>query len=248
MGPLGWFLVSSAAMIAIALFGGAVLLVPERHRGRLVPRLVAFAAGALLGGALFHLLPEAIEAAPGLSPWLGAAAGFCAFWAIEHLLRLQHHHGHPHGEPHAHDHGPVVWLVLAADAIHKLLGGVSVAGAFVVDVRLGWTVWLAEAAHELPHALGDVGVMLHAGLPPRRVLAYNALAALAFPIGGVAAWSVSSQIEPALLLAFGAGNFVYIAAVDLLPEVRRRTEAALADLTALLAGLAALYALAVAIG
>ncbi len=47
----------------------------------------------------------------------------------------------------------------------------------------------------------------------------RALSALTFVIGGLAAYSLSGNIDVAVLVPFAAGNFVYIAATDLLPEI-----------------------------
>jgi zinc and cadmium transporter len=244
MSPLFWILASGLAMSAISLVGSLVLLLPEPIRRGLVTPLVAFAAGSLLGGALLNLLPAAIERDPTFAPFLWLVAGFLAFYALEQVL-LVHHHPHEGDDDHVHGNHPVIWLVLLADALHNLLGGVSVAAAFLIDARLGMTVWLAEAAHEVPQELGDFMVLVHAGLTPRRALVYNLLSGLTFPLGGLIAWGLATHVDLSFLLAFGAGNFLYIAAADLVPEIGRKpgTAAKIRHFAAMLAGLGVLLAI-----
>ncbi|NLF25079.1 MAG: ZIP family metal transporter, partial [Deltaproteobacteria bacterium] len=118
-----------------------------------------------------------------------------------------------------HTH-PVGWLVLVADAVHNFIGGMFVGAAFITDTFLGVAAWLASAAHEVPQELGDFGVLLHAGWEKRRALLYNFISALTFPLGGVVAYFLSGDMDVSFLIPFAAGNFIYIAAVDLVPEVR----------------------------
>ncbi|MBZ0120431.1 MAG: ZIP family metal transporter [Sandaracinaceae bacterium] len=217
MPTLAWILVMGAAMSAIALVGALSLVLSERAQKRLVPAMVALAAGSLLGGAWFHMMPEALERTEGLSPWLWSMGGFVAFFVLERGLRW--HHCHDPGCDHAKTIG---WLVLIADGLHNLLGGLAVGGAFVADVRLGLGTWIAAAAHEVPQELGDFGVLVHAGWSRKRALLANFLSALGFPAGALLAYVASLRMDVSFLLPFAAGNFVYIAAADLIPELHRK--------------------------
>jgi zinc and cadmium transporter len=201
-------------MSAIALVGAVTLLLPETTLARLVMPLVALAAGSLLGGAFFHMLPEAIENTGNrLSVYVWLLGGFAAFFVLEQFLHW--HHCHRTVSAHA----PLGYLILIADAVHNLLGGLAVGAAFVVDLRVGLVTWVAAAAHEVPQELGDFGILVHSGWRPRTALAYNLASALTFLVGGLAAYAVSESIDVAFLLPFAAGNFVYIAAADLIPQL-----------------------------
>jgi zinc and cadmium transporter len=140
---------------------------------------------------------------------------------------------------------PLTYLVLIGDGLHNFLGGLAVGGAFVADLRLGISAWLAAAAHEIPQELGDFGVLVHGGWAKRQALLFNGLSALTFLVGGVLAWLASRRIDVSFLLPFAAGNFIYIAASDLIPEVRRPSQlpTGLLHLGALLLGMALLYVL-----
>lgn len=219
---LVWIVTGGVAMGAIALVGAVAAVLPEQVLQKLILPLVAFAAGSLIGGALFHMLPAAAHAPGGLTaamPWV--ALGFLTFFALEQFLHYHHCH-----RASADCRQPLAYLVLVGDGLHNLLGGMAVAGTFLVDVRLGVTTWLAAAAHEIPQELGDFGVLVHGGFTKRSALLFNLLSASTFLLGGLLAWAVSFRFDVSALVAFAAGNFLYIGASDLVPEVNRHRNAA----------------------
>lgn len=246
MTALGWILTSGVGMSALALVGSATLLLrPERLQRVLLP-LVAFAAGTLLGGALLHMLPGAIElVGPQLSVFLAALAGFTVFFALEQFLHWHHSHRVVPGVARQ----PLTYLVLIGDGLHNFLGGLAVGAAFLADLRLGFGAWLAAAAHEVPQELGDFAVLVHGGWSPGRALLFNVLSASTFLVGGLAAYAMAARIDLTLLLPFAAGNFLYIAASDLVPEIKHnhgvRDNAI--HLGAMVGGIMLLYLLRVAL-
>lgn len=220
MPTLAWILVSGLAMAAIALVGGITTVLPEPTLDKIVLPLVALAAGSLLGGAFFHMLPEAVrEMGNELDLWIWLTAGFVGFFVLEQYLRWHHCHRVPSR------HRPLGYLILVADGTHNLIGGLAVGSAFIVDHRVGLIAWIAAAAHEVPQELGDFGILLNSGWGRRRALLYNLVSALTFLLGSVIAYAVSGALDVAPLIPFAAGNFVYIAAADLLPEISTRQEA-----------------------
>jgi zinc and cadmium transporter len=247
MTTLAWIVSGGVAMTSIALVGGGTLVLRQDRLQRLLLPLVAFAAGTLLGGALLHMLPAAIErVGPQLSVFLSVLAGFVAFFALEQALHW--HHGHrsiPGVRPQ-----PLTYLSLLGDGLHNFLGGLTVAAAFITDWRLGVSAWLAAAAHEVPQELGDFALLVHGGLTPRRALLFNVISASTFLVGGVVAYAVSARLNLLFLLPFAAGNFLYIAASDLVPEVKQDygiRENAI-HFAALVAGVALLYLFRVMLG
>lgn len=212
-----WIVAAGLAMTVIALSGSLTLLLSEGTLRRLLLPLVAFAAGSLLGGAFFHMLPEAMDAGMGMVETFGIMlGGFALFLALEQFLHWHHGHGPPSETP-----APRTYLVLIGDGMHNFVGGIAVATAFLVDVRAGITTWIAAAAHEIPQELGDFGILVHGGWPKGRALAFNVLSGLSFLVAGVLTYLVSLRVEVTVLLPFAAGNFLYIAASDLVPEVNR---------------------------
>ncbi len=217
MDAFWWIVAGGIAMSSIALVGSITLLMKDHVFKRLVLPLVAMSAGSLLGGALFHLLPAAIEEmGQGLEPYLWVLAGFSSFFVLEQFL----HWHHCHRPTHQHK-APLTYLILIADGVHNFVGGLAVAGAFLADIRLGLVAWLAAAAHEVPQELGDFGILIHGGWSRSKALLFNLLSGLTFLVGGLVAYAASKQLDVAFLIPFGAGNFIYIAAVDLVPEINR---------------------------
>lgn len=203
-------------MSSLALVGGVFGLLQERTLARWIKPMIAFAAGSLMGGAFFHMLPHALGAAPAGRVFLWVVVGFGAFFLLDQVLDW-------HQQRRGRDRTvqPVGPLLLIADGVHNLIGGLSIGAIFMVDTDAGVAAWLAAAVHELPQELGDFGVLVHAGFGRRRALLLNLLSALTFPLGGLCAWILGGQISLPMLIALGGGNFVYIAAANLIPEVKR---------------------------
>lgn len=215
MEPLVWILVGGFLMSAIAMVGGITTVVSPATLERLLLPLVSLAAGTLLGGAFFHMVPEGAETLAPLDSAVWLVAGFATFLLLEQFLHWHHSHRAP--EP---SRKPVTYLILIGDAVHNFLGGVGIASTFLLDAKAGVIAWCAAAAHEVPQELGDFGVLVHGGWPRGRALLWNFLSALTFPFGAVLAYFVSQRFEVAGLVLFGAGSFIYIAASDLVPEIK----------------------------
>jgi zinc and cadmium transporter len=224
MSTLSWIILAGMAMTFVALVGGVTVLLPARALDRILLPLVALAAGSLLGGALFHMLPESIDQLGNTTAvyvWL--VAGFLTFFILEQYL--QWHHCHRPAGPHKH----LGYLILLADGLHNFIGGLAVAAAFLVEIRLGIVTWLVAAAHEVPQELGDFGILVHSGWTRRSALLYNAASAMTFLVGGLVTYAVSGALNVAVLVPFAAGNFIYIAAADLIPHITNKTAPAPGD-------------------
>lgn len=242
MSVLAWIVVGGVLMSALALVGAVTVVLPERQLQRLLLPLVALAAGSLLGGAFFHMIPAAVRQADDLLSLLfWVLVGFSSFLALEQFLHWHHCH-----RADAACGTPVTYLILLGDGLHNFLGGLAVAGAFLLDVRVGITTWLAAAAHEVPQELGDFGVLVHSGWGKGRALLFNVISASTFLLGGVIAYLVSFEMDVSFLLPFAAGNFIYIAASDLVPEVNRQRDMkrSVLHFGCFLGGVTVLYSLA----
>jgi zinc and cadmium transporter len=216
MNPLTAIITFGLAMSAIALVGSLTLVLKESTLKRVILPLVAFASGSLIGGALFHMFPAAVEKMDGpFQVTLWVAAGFIVFLLLEQLL--QWHHCHRTVSEHRR---PIGYLILIADGLHNLIGGLSIGALFIADFRLGLAAWFAAVAHEVPQELGDFGVLVHGGWRKRQALMFNLLSGLTFPLGGLIAYAVSFSFDVSFLIPFAAGNFLYIGAVDLIPEFK----------------------------
>lgn len=237
-----WILLGGVMMSMLTLAGSVTLVLREETLAKLLLPLVAFAAGSLIGGALFHMLPASLSAMPATESLRWVAIGFLVFFGLEQFL----HWHHCHRESVDCKKKPLTYLILVGDGIHNFLGGLSIAGVFLMDVRLGIAAWIAAAAHEVPQEIGDFGVLLHGGWSKRRALLFNLLSGLTFLVGALIAYAASTRIDVRWLVPLAAGNFLYIGASDLVPEVNkpRFLGASAVHFAAFAAGLALLYALA----
>jgi zinc and cadmium transporter len=233
-------------MSAIALVGSVTLLLRRETLERILKPLVAFAAGSLLGGAFFHMLPAATEdGLPAADASLWMMLGFTMFLALEQFLHWHHCH-----RASAECKKPLTYLILAGDGLHNFLGGLGVAGVFLLDLRLGAGAWLAAAAHEVPQELGDFGVLVHGGWKKGQALVLNLISGLTFLLGGLVAYAASATIDVTALVPFAAGNFIYIGASDLVPEVNKHHSVSvnLVNFLCFVAGLALLWAIRLVLG
>jgi zinc and cadmium transporter len=222
--PSTWLLTLAALVVvsSISLVGAITLTINVATLSRALIFLVAFAAGALLGDAFLHVIPEISESAGGFSTLasLSVLSGIIIFFSLEKILHW--HHAHFPEEDVLH---PVAVSNLVGDALHNFVDGAIVAGAFVASTHLGIVTSVAIALHEIPQELGDFAILIHSGLQPKRALVLNLLSALSAVVGGAAVLALGSisGVET-WLLPFSAGAFVYIASTDLIPELHKEPE------------------------
>jgi zinc and cadmium transporter len=181
--------------------------------------LVSLSAGALMGGAFLHLLPEASEAMSIDSLFGVFLISFITFFLIEKILHWRHCHK---ADCSIHTFG---YMNLVGDSVHNFIDGLVIASVFMVDVKLGIVTTLAVAIHEIPQEIGDYGVLIYAGFKRKMALILNYAVALTVVLGGIVGYLLFSSLEGFLpfLMPFAAGGFVYIAASDLMPEIRKES-------------------------
>ncbi len=212
LGGLGGLLVASG-----------ILLINDSRRARLIPWLVSYAVGALLGVSMLAILPTALEQLPASRVFATLLGGILVFFVLEKLVLWRHCHTH---DCEVHDGS--VFPVLIGDAFHNFVDGAVIAAAVMTSVPLGVNTALAVAAHEIPQEVGDFAILLHAGYSRRRALLLNVTSGLASAAGAVLAL-VAVKMVPVILpycLAMAAASFLYVAMADLIPGLHRgRTDA-----------------------
>jgi zinc and cadmium transporter len=224
-------LLTAACGALSALVAGAFLLLPVAQRNALLPHLVSFATGALLGAALLALVPHALDAGAGAhGVGLALAGGIIAFFALEKLVLWRHCHAdhcEAHGPEDRHRDRASATLILWGDAFHNLIDGVLIAAAFLTNPHLGIVTTVAVFAHEIPQEVGDLAILLNGGMSRRRALLLNIAVSLASVAGAVVAWYLLAQALEWLpyALAIAAASFLYVAVADLIPGLHRRVDA-----------------------
>ena len=236
------------SVLAAALF----LVLSEPLRNHVLPHLVSFATGTLLGAAFLGLLPHALGTVAGndvhIIP-MTVLLGLLGFFLLEKMVLWRHCHA-DHCEVHAPDqksreHSTGA-MILVGDGLHNFLDGILIAAAFLTDIHLGVVTSVAVAAHEIPQEVGDFAVLLHSGFSRKRAFLYNILTSLATVVGGVLAWFALQSVEAILpfVLAIAASSFIYIAVADLIPTLHQRVEgsATLQQIVLIAAGILLIYA------
>jgi len=223
MAPVNPF-VAAIGLSVLGSLGGVLmasifLVLGDSMRKRLVPWLISYAVGTLLGAALLGLLPEALDTLAPPTVFGSLLGGILTFFVLEKLVLWRH----CHDTEDCQLHNSAASLVVVGDAFHTFVDGVVIATAVMVSMPLGITTALAVVAHEIPQEVGDVAILLHSGHSRSKALGLNVLSGLA-GIVGAGAMLLFAQSLPALLpyvLAFAAGNFLYVAMADLIPSLHR---------------------------
>jgi zinc and cadmium transporter len=200
------------------LLASTLLLFPDAVRVRLVPWLVSFAVGALLGVALLDLLPESLDSLKPTVAFGTLLVSILAFFTFEKFLIWRHCH-HDHCELHE----AAAPLILIGDGFHNFVDGAVIAAATFISVPLGVTTALAVAAHEIPQEVGDFAILLGAGYSRVKALWLNVLSGVS-AVGGVLMAGLMIDRAPRLLpyfLPVAAASFLYVAMSDLIPSLHR---------------------------
>ncbi|MFH1142284.1 MAG: ZIP family metal transporter, partial [Candidatus Uhrbacteria bacterium] len=215
----------------ISFVGVLTLMVSKKALDKILLLLVALAGGGLMGGAFLHLIPESIHAIgheeKAISNiFIFVLVGFLLFLLVEQCLHWHHHH-------HLHNHAceyekkisknkALSSLILFGDGVHNLIDGLIIAASFIVSPAVGIVTTIAVALHEIPQEIGDFGVLVYSGYKRWKALLFNFLSGLTAVIGGVLGYIFAERAESAVLflLPIAAGGFIYIAASDLVPEIK----------------------------
>lgn len=219
MSTLLWIVTSTFLISLIAFIGVVSLAIKEKVLQKLLIILVSLSAGALMGGAFLHLIPEAVTEFADPNIFTYVLVGFVLFFLIEKVLHWRHCHK---------EHCPIhtfAYMNLIGDCVHNFIDGLIIAASFVTDIPLGITTTLAVALHEIPQEIGDFGVLVYGGFDKLKALFVNFICAVTAVAGGIIGYYLSSTVADTtvFLLPFAAGGFIYIAASDLIPEIRKET-------------------------
>ena len=218
MTTLEAIIVASFIESAISFSGVALLILGEARIRRFLHTILSFSVGALLGAVFLDILPEALEMGSPRIVLGFTLISIVVFFLLEKCLRWYHHH-EDGATPHDHSPG---YLVLMGDLMHNAIDGTAIAFSFMVDWKLGITTTIAVVIHEIPSEIGDFLVLLQSGFSKGKALLYNFLISLSTIVAALITYAFGSMLEPYLpiALALVAGNFLYIAIADIMPELQ----------------------------
>jgi zinc and cadmium transporter len=225
MSTFFWIILATVFISAISFVGALALFLKDRILNKILPLLVAFSAGALIGSAFLHLIPESISDIGAdknslLKVFLYLIFGFCVFFVLEQFIKWHHHHSTSHPEVM-----PFSYLILISDGLHNFIDGLIIAGSFIISIPTGLVTSLAVALHEIPQEIGDFAVLIYGGLSKIKALILNFASAAVAIFGGIVGFFLFKEMGGKIffLLPFIAGNFIYIAASDLIPQIKEET-------------------------
>lgn len=241
METIFYILIATFIVSMISLSGVLFLIFSEKWIKNFLIFFVAIAAGALLGNAFFHLIPESFEmhldsiessttadntevegehSEVFLLPSIFILCGIIVFYLIEKFVNWHHHH-----DIDCHNHS-LSALSLVGDAFHNIIDGVLIAVAFMADVKLGILTTFAVILHEFPQEIGDYSILLHSGYSKTKALLWNFLSSLTGVAGGVITYFMLNGLNNYLpsLIGFTAGGFIYIALADIIPELHSHSK------------------------
>jgi zinc and cadmium transporter len=212
---LGLSLLGSCGGLLVA---SSLVFFPAQLRTRLVPLLVSYAVGALLGVALLALLPEALTLIAPPAVFGTLLAGILLFFTLEKLVLLRHCH-----TDECEVHGATAPLLFIGDAFHNFIDGAIICAAVMTSVPLGINTAIAVAAHEIPQEVGDVAILLASGYSRGQALMLNVVSGASGILGALVAFA-AVQVVPSVrpyVLAMSAASLLYIAMSDLIPDLHR---------------------------
>ncbi len=231
----------------LSLIGVLFFVVSASLVKRVMFYLISFSTGAILGDVFLHMLPEMAEGGEGFpQSMLVMLLGILFSFAIEKIIHWRHCHTL---EDHDHDahHHPVGLISLLGEAIHNFIDGVVIAASFIASPAIGFSTTLAVVFHEIPQEIGDFAVLIHSGYSRKKALFFNMLSALTAVLGAVLTLLLTSATQSLTehMLPFAAGNLMYIAAADLIPELHKETglKQGTFQIIAMTIGMASMYLL-----
>jgi zinc and cadmium transporter len=216
-----YILVSVILVSITSLIGIFTFLLHNKKLDNILLYLVSFSVGALFGDVFIHLLPEAFEGTNN-STLIGiyVLTGILFSFAVEKFI----HWRHCHTPEDRHHHHAFAYMSLVGDSVHNFIDGLIIAGAYFVSIPVGIATTIAVILHEIPQEIGDFGILIHGGFSKGKALFFNFITALTAVVGAIIGIILSSTESLMIfLIPFAAGNLIYIAGSDLIPQLHNNT-------------------------
>jgi len=213
-----YIVISVIIVSAVSLIGILTFLIQNKRLDKILLYLVSFSVGALFGDVFIHLLPEAFRASTSIAIGAYVLVGILFSFIMEKFI----HWRHCHTPESKHHHHQLAYMNLVGDAMHNFIDGLVIAGSYFISVPVGVATTIAVLFHEIPHELGNFGVLVYGGFSKVKALLFNFLTALTALLGAVLGIILGNAgTATTFLVPFAAGNLIYIAGTDLIPELHK---------------------------
>lgn len=242
------YTLSAVVGISLLSFLGIFLFLFEEGTIRkLLLYFVSLSTGALLGDVFIHIIPELAEQ-PEFNRSLSILLlGILFSFILEKVIHWRHCHVLPSSTHQHHHHHPMGVVNIVGESMHNFIDGIVIAAAFLAGIPIGISTALAVVLHEIPHEVGNVAILLHSGYSKKSALLFNGLSAATSILGAVLVllFSNADSSLSGMMLPFAAGNLLYIAGSDLIPELHKETELkkTLGQLVCIVLGMGMMYGL-----
>ena len=227
------FVLAAIMFVAVAVFG-YIPMGLDLSSVRL-KQLTAIGAGVLIGSAFLVIIPEALELFEGheeegkheeeeeshIEPstmGLAILSGFV-------LMLLLEIFGLPHAVHHDEDKHLLGLSATIGLIIHAAVDGLAVGASVSSSTETGLIVFVAIMLHKGPAAFGLSSFLQHIKVDKTKSQMYLLLFALSSPIVAILSFftlqdsTFATDDNIGLALMFSAGTFIYVATIDVLPEV-----------------------------
>ncbi len=207
----------------LALFFSIVFLYNTKLYSFFEKYSLSFASGVLISFSLFVLFPEISESNGKSTLFIIPIFIFLMFLLEKYLLDI-HHHPHPHKHYTKKSSSSVIFILIG-DTIHNFVDGIAIGTSFVVSPAFGLVTAFSSFLHEVPHEIGDFGIMLDAKWKKSSIVVVNIISALFTTVGAFTIYYINPQpFVIGYLLCFSAAMFLYIGLVDLIPKIEKTKE------------------------
>lgn len=207
----------------ISIIAAVPLIIKRKVSNKTLLFLLSVSVGVLLATVFISLLPESFHNGGHLNVAFYILGGFLAMFLLEKFVHYHHTkkcETEDCGHGHAYSLAPVN---LIGDGIHNFVDGLVIAGSYAVSVTVGITATISIIFHEIPQEIADFGVLLYSGLSKAKAVMFNLLSALTSVLGALLGFFLIGSVQgfTEFIIPFAAGNFTYIAASNLVPQLHR---------------------------
>ncbi len=203
------------------ILASLLLLFPSKIWKVILPGLISYATGTLLGAAFLGLIPHALNTLPSKTVFMTVLGGLILFFLLEKIVLWRHCH-----DTDCHVHEASGSLILIGDAFHNFIDGIVIAAAFITSIPLGMATAFSVITHEIPQEVGDFAILLKNNYSKQKAFGLNIISGLSAALGGILAYFFMEwiNITTPYIMGIASASFIYIAIGDLIPHLHEQNK------------------------